>query len=706
MIVNDSHTRQERNARAADLPNHAQRCRAAMSSLASSLSGKIAYGGDYNPEQWPSEIWPRDVELMQQSGVNLVSLGIFSWAWLQPKPDVYEFDWLDRIIDLLHAGGIRIDLANASATPPPWFSHSHPESLPVDIDGVTRSYGGRQAFCPSSAAYRQAAAALTTAIAERYADHPAVVMWHVHNEYGCHNAVCYCDASAAAFRVWLQRRYGDLSELNAAWGTAFWSQRYYDWEEVLPPRRTAYYTFANPTQQLDFARFSSDELLSCFTAEAAILRAHSEKPVTTNFMGFFQPLDYWRWAGEMDLISNDHYRLAALREPAATHHLVMCGDLMRSLADGEPWLLMEHSTSAVNWQPRNPAKPAGQQRRDSLTHVARGADGILYFQWRASAAGAEKFHSAMVPHAGTDSRRWHEVVHLGGDLDRLAPVVGSRIRTRVAIAFEWQAWWGASLDSHPTTDLTTMDQITRWHRALWEQGITCDFVHPDRDLDGYHVVLVPSLYAVSDTAGERLAAVVRRGGSVVIGPFSGIVDLDDHIRLGGYPGAFAELLGVRVQEFSPLLEGDSLPLTGLDGAATGSIWTELITAEDASVLARFGAGVFGGEPAITLRHLADGGGTAYYLGTVPDPATLADILGRALTDAGVHPEVDGVAGLDVTVREADDARYVFAVNHSGAPAALPVGGFELLTGATWLPGSEVAAGGVAVVSQDLISAEQ
>ena len=388
-------------------------------------------------------------------------------------------------------------------------------------------------------------------------------MWHVHNEYGCHNAVCYCDASAAAFRAWLQRRYGELSELNAAWGTAFWSQRYYDWDEVLPPRRTAYYTFANPTQQLDFARFSSDELLACFTAEAAILREHSDKPVTTNFMGFFQPLDYWRWAGEMDLISNDHYRLAALREPAVTHHLVMCGDLMRSLSEGEPWLLMEHSTSAVNWQPRNPAKPAGQQRRDSLTHVARGADGILYFQWRASGAGAEKFHSAMVPHAGTDT----PALGRGGAAGRRPRAAALRCWAagsgpRVAIAFDWQAWWGASLDSHPTTDLGTMDAVTRWHRALWERGITCDFVHPDRDLAGYDVILVPSLYAVSDSVGEQLAAVTRRGGTVVIGPFSGIVDLDDHIRLGGYPGAFADLLGVRVEEFSPLLEGDSVPLTG------------------------------------------------------------------------------------------------------------------------------------------------
>ncbi len=299
-------------------------------------------------------------------------------------------------------------------------------------------------------------------------------------------------------------------------------------------------------------------------------------------------------------------------------------------------------------------------------------------------------------------------MRLGGDLERLAPVLGSRIRTRVAIAFDWQAWWGASLDSHPTTDLGTMDAVTRWHRALWERGITCDFVHPDRDLAGYDVILVPSLYAVSDGVGEQLAAVTRRGGTVVVGPFSGIVDLDDHIRLGGYPGAFADLLGVRVEEFSPLLEGDSVPLTGLDTAEQpcASVWSELITVKDARVLASFGGGVFAGEPAITVRVVPDGGGTAYYLGTVPDPATLSDLLLRALADAGVRPPVDDATGLDVTVREAGDTRYVFAVNHSDVPVALPVDGFELLTGAVWPTGTEVAAGSVAVVRQDPVDSDR
>ena len=299
---------------------------------------------------------------------------------------------------------------------------------------MRHSYGSRQAFAASSPDYRRAAAALTEQIAGRYKDHPAVVMWHVHNEYGCHNQPDYSDGAAAGFRTWLQNRYGTLEGLNAAWGTAFWSQRYSAWEEILPPRTSG--TWVNPTQQLDFARYSSDELLECYKAEAAIIRSHSAHPVTTNFMGFnmglHQPVDYWRWSEEMDVVSNDHYLIAEdlrnFQELAAT------ADLTRGWAQGKPWLLMEHSTSAVNWQPRNIAKAPGEMLRNSMQHVARGADGALFFQWRASRAGAEKFHSGMLPHAGTDTKVWREVVQLGQALRSLAEISGvaghRRLRAR------------------------------------------------------------------------------------------------------------------------------------------------------------------------------------------------------------------------------------------------------------------------------------
>src|SRR5574341_2082309 len=264
----------------------------------------LCFGGDYNPEQWPEPVWEDDVQRMREAGVNLVSVAIFGWAKLEPEEGGYRFDWLDRVLDLLDRNGIRADLATATASPPAWLAHRYPEILPVDRDGARAWPGGRQAFCPSSPAYLERALALVERLATRYRDHPALAMWHVGNELGCHNAHCWCDVSAEAFRRWLRRRYGTVEALNDAWGTAFWSQRYASFDEVLPPRRTL--TFGNPTQALDFRRFSSDQPLDNFRAERDVLRRITPGvPVTTNLMvGRFDECDYWAWAPEMDLVAN------------------------------------------------------------------------------------------------------------------------------------------------------------------------------------------------------------------------------------------------------------------------------------------------------------------------------------------------------------------------------------------------------------------
>ncbi|HEX8344745.1 MAG TPA: beta-galactosidase, partial [Actinoplanes sp.] len=309
----------------------------------------IAYGGDYNPEQWPEDVWVSDVALMREAGVNLVSVGIFAWSMLEPRPGRYEFGWLDRVLDLLHEGGIGIDLATPTAAPPPWFLHRHPEARPVTRDGTVLGGGARQSFCPSSPAYAEASAAITEQLARRYAGHPGLVLWHSHNEYGGANAHCYCAVSAAAFRDWLRERYGDLAALNHAWGTAFWSQRYGDWAEIDVPVLAP--SAVNPAQRLDFLRFSADAHLRNFRRERDLLhRLSPGVPVTTNFMlANCKDIDYWQWADEVDVISNDHYLQA--ERPDNHVELAMCADLTRSVARGRPWMLMEHSTSAVNWQP-------------------------------------------------------------------------------------------------------------------------------------------------------------------------------------------------------------------------------------------------------------------------------------------------------------------------------------------------------------------
>ncbi len=652
----------------------------------------LAFGGDYNPEQWPEPVWAEDVALMREAGVNLVSVAIFSWALLEPEEASFDFGWLDRVLDLLHDNGIRVDLANASASPPPWFSRRYPDSLPVTADGVRLSYGSRQAFCPSSPDYRRAAAALTTAIVRRYGEHPAVVLWHVHNEYGCHNAHCFCDVSAEAFRRWLQRRYGGLTELNASWATTFWSQHYYDWAEILPPRRSG--TWVNPGQQLDFWRFSSDELLACFQAEADILRAHSAQPVTTNFMSFFKPVDYFRWAQEMDVVSNDHYLIADDPDPA--EELAMAADLVRGLAEGRPWLLMEHSTSAVNWQPRNRAKAPGELLRNSLQHVARGSDGALFFQWRASAAGAEKFHSALLPHAGIDSRRWREVVELGGVLSSLGELAGSVVEpAEVAIVHDWQSRWAAELDSHPSVDVSPLVGTRQLYSALWRSGVRCDFVHPGGRLAGYRVLLVPHLYLLSGEHAAALRAFVEAGGTLLVSYFSGIADPADHLGLNGYPAGLRELLGVRIEEFYPLLQGESVRLSDY-GSAT--VWSELGRTEGAQQLAAYADGPVAGSPAITRNEF--GRGRAWYLGTTLADEQLAALLRRVLDGAGVAPPPGLPARVEVIRRSAAGSGFTFVINHTDEPVELELPGTELITGEPVARLLVVPAGGVRVVRAD------
>jgi beta-galactosidase len=658
----------------------------------------LAFGGDYNPEQWPEETWNEDVQLMREAGVNLVSVGIFSWSLLEPTEGTYEFGWLDRILDLLHSNGIKVDLANATASPPPWFSHKYPESLPVTADGVRHSYGSRQAFAASSPEYRRAAAALTTRIVERYKNHPAVIMWHIHNEYGCHNQPDYSDGAAAGFRTWLQTRYTTLDGLNAAWGTAFWSQRYSSWEEIIPPRTSG--TWTNPTQQLDFARYSSDELLECYKAEAAIIRQHSDHPVTTNFMGFnmglHQPIDYWRWAKHMDLVSNDHYLIAD--DPRNFQELAMTADLTRGWANGSPWLLMEHSTSAVNWQPRNIPKAPGELVRNALQHVARGADGALYFQWRASKAGAEKFHSGMLPHTGRDTKIWREVVQLGQTLQKISEITGSVVvgassAVEVAILHDTDARWASELDSHPSIDISNIQETRRWHDAFYRAGIPTDFRQSTDDLSGYKLVIAPVQYLLTDAGIKNLHDFVHSGGHLLVTYFSGIVDENDHIRLGSYPGAFADLLGIKMEEFFPLPAGRHIELTDF---GNGSLWHELGHATTAEVLASVSSGPTKGSPAVT-RNTA-GKGQAYYTATSLEPQGMAKLLSVLRNAASIEPIIPELpTDIEVVRRQKEDTSWTFFLNHGTQSAQFVASGHELITGTDLTGTLNLEPGAVAVV---------
>jgi beta-galactosidase len=639
----------------------------------------MIYGGDYNPEQWPEEIWEEDVRLMREAGVNLVSLGIFSWAKLEPRPDEYDFGWLDRIISLLHENGVMVNLATATASPPPWLAALHPDSLPVTQNGVVLHPGARQHYCPSSAAYKVRAAELVRRIADRYKDHPALGMWHVNNEYGCHVAECYCDASAEHFREWLRTRYGDLDALNEAWGTAFWSQRYGEWREIPPPRSAP--TFANPTQQLDFRRFSSDALLGLYEMEKEILQeATPDIPITTNFMGFFKPVDYWKWAPREDFVSDDSYPDPS--DPEAHIGAAMSRDLMRSLGGGAPWVLMEQTTVRVNWRKRNVPKRPGEMRLWSYGAVARGAEGIMFFQWRQSKAGAEKFHSAMVPHGPTEnSRSWREVSLLGAELGRLDELLGARGVAETAILLDWESWWALELDSKPSAAVRMREGLYSFYKPLYEAKIPVDFAHPGSDLSTYRLVIAPNLYLVTDDTVDNILQYVSDGGTLLMSFFSGIVDGRDHIRLGGYPAPFRELLGLRIEDFVPMATGEANRLDTTDGESYGcDMWADLIHLEGAEPQASYTEDFYADTPAVTRNVFGEG--AAYYLGTRPEELYTKSLLQRVYEEAGVKPTADVPPGVDAVRRKTEDASFLFLLNHNkeAVEVRVPNPGQSLLTG--------------------------
>jgi beta-galactosidase len=642
----------------------------------------VWFGGDYNPEQWPRDVWDDDVRLMNDAHVNLATVGVFSWAKLEPREGEFDFEWLDDILGRLHAGGVRVDLATATASPPPWLTKNHPEVMPVTRDGVTLWPGSRQGYCPSSPVYRDLATRLTRAMAERYGEHPALELWHVGNEYGCHVSHCYCDVSAAAFRSWLERKYGDVEALNAAWGTAFWSQHYDSFDEVHPPRATP--TFGNPTQLIDFDRFSSHELLECYRAEVRVLREVTpEVPITTNFMGFFKPADYWEWAQEVDVVSDDSYPDPA--DPDSPAFGAMSRDLMRSLGGGRPWILMEQAPSAVNWRRRNAAKAPGQMRAWSYQCVARGADGVLYFQWRQSVAGAEKFHSGLVPHAGTSGRRWREVTEFGAELARLDEVTGNTVPSRVAITMDWDTWWAIEQEATPAR-ISYVHTLFAWYKSLWELGVTVDFVRPGAPLDAYTLVVAPSQLVLSEAAAASIAAFVDGGGTLLATYQTGILDENLHVSAGGYLGALAATLGVRVEEFAPLAAPDlartgegTVPTIAVAseefGGFAGEEWSEYVDLAGAEAVATFAEGIVAGSPAITVN--ASGEGTAWYVAPMPDASGRTRLLQRVLNEAGIDPEF-GTPSEGVEIVRRGDA--VFAINHSATSVTVPLAGDELLSG--------------------------
>ena len=647
----------------------------------------IAFGGDYNPDQWSEETWDDDVRLMKKAGVNTVALAIFSWDRIQPQENRWDFGWLDRIIDKLGKAGIATDLASATATAPLWLYESHPEVLPRDKYGHPVNAGSRQSWSPTSPVFKEYALTLCRKLAERYGTNPYVTAWHMGNEYGWNNREDYSDNALEAFRAWCRRKYGTIGALNQAWGTTFWGQEMNSFDEVLIPRFMGADSMVNPGQKLDFERFGNDMLLDFYKAERdAIAEICPDKPFTTNFMVSTDQccMDYADWANEVNFVSNDHY----FHEGGEMHlDELACSDaLMDSFALGKPWYVMEHSTSAVQWKPLNMRKRKGETVRDSLAHVAMGADAINFFQWRASAFGAESFHSAMVPHAGEDTKLFRQVCELGETLRTLADagVQGSELeRSDTAILFSAESEWATRSQTLPSMKLNHWHDVRDWYRAFLNAGSRADIVPLKYDWSDYKTVVLPTVLMLSAVDTRRLADFAAAGGRVVVGYATGLIDENFHTWLGGYPGAgnglLRDMLGIRGEEFNILgsgVEGEPEAIrlgaggevaledaAALNGATT-RLWQNdvTVTGDRTQVLAMYAGEEadeweLDGMAAVTRNPY--GAGEAYFVGCDLDVADLTKLIRTYLAAPAQSQQSQANTDVLHTVRKSADAAFDF-----------------------------------------------
>ncbi|MFH9584649.1 beta-galactosidase [Streptomyces luteogriseus] len=644
------------------------------------MTHKIRYGGDYNPEQWPQEVRDEDHRLFTRAGIDTLTVGVFTWSVTQPGPDTYDFTVLDSVLDRAAAEGRRVCLATGTAALPPWLATRHPEVNRTDFEGRRHRYGQRHNFCPSSPAYREHATALASRLAERYAGHPALLAWHINNEYG---GACYCDLCAGAFREWLRDRHGTLDALNDAWWTTFWSHRYTDWAQIEPPsaltehwRGPDHTAFQGIT--LDWFRFTTDALLGCFLAEKAAIRAHDpDTPATTNFMGLFRPLDYHRWAPHLDFASWDNYPPldAPPTRPALAH------DLMRGLKDGAPFWLMEQTPSTTACRDVNPLRRPGELRIATFQAVAHGADAALYFQLRASRGACEKYHGAVVGHAGRDDTRvFREVAALGGELEALgARTLGARTPARTALLFDWDSWWALEISDGPSRLVKYPDVVHAYYRAAREAGADLDVIPQTADLTGYDVVLAPVLHLVKGDLATRLEAVAARGGTVLATFLSGRVDEHDRAFLTDVPGPLAPLMGIRVDEWDarPAEFAQTVP----ELRAQARLVFEIVLPRGAETVATYGTDFYAGTPAVTRnRH---GSGEAWYVATALDQSGVDQVVRRILARHDLLGPYAAHPAVEAATRVAPDGtRLLFLLNHAPEPARLTAHATvtDLLTG--------------------------
>ncbi len=638
---------------------------------------KMLHGADYNYEQWLDnpEVLARDFELMKLAGCNVMSVGIFSWSMIEPAEDQFEFGWLDGLLDRLAANGLKATLATPSGAKPAWLAEKYPEVRLVDDHGRREPHRLRHNHCPTSPVYRHKVRQINALLAERYAGHPALFMWHVSNEYGHTN--CRCELCLHAFREWLKVRYGSLDALNKAWWTTFWSHRYTDWQQIAPVDPSIH------GLMLDWKRFVSDQVLDFYLAETKPLREWTPGvPITTNFMLPDVGLDYWTFAPHVDVIAWDSYPRwhSEAEEWHVAARTAFFHDLHRSYKM-QPFLLIESTPSVTNWQGISRLKRPGMHQLSSLQAVAHGADGVQYFQWRQSRGGTEKFHGAVVSHAGdVQTRTFQEVTAVGELLAQLQPVIGSLNQAEVALMYDFQNEWALELAQLPRSeDKNYQERCLAHYRPFWQQGITVDVINSTfADLARYKLLIAPMLYLLQAGVAERLRDFVQAGGTLVTTYLSGMVNESDLVFSGGAPGPLKEMLGIWVEETDAIFDfqtqGVEVKFGGLKGARFPvKEYADILHLQGAESLAVYTEEFYAGSTAVSVNQF--GKGQAFYLAARLDQAFLVRFYAWLGATLGLQTGSSGEVlppGVTVQVRAMGTESFFFYQNFEPRPQLVRV----------------------------------
>ena len=640
---------------------------------------KLLHGGDYNPEQWLDrpDILEKDVSMLMEAGCNVVSLGIFSWSTLEPEEGVFHFEWLEKIIQNLYEHGISTILATPSGARPKWLADKYPEVLRVDESRHRNLFGGRHNHCYTSPVYREKVALINRKLSERLGSHPGVILWHISNEYG---GECHCPLCQKAFREWLKERYGTIEQLNKCWSTTFWSHTYQSFDQIESPSTRG--ELELHALNLDWKRFVTHQTADFIRHEIQAVRAGgSTRPVTANLMYYYDPLDYFKLAKELDIVTWDTYPSWGKKAMIETaYDNGMCHDLMRSLKR-KPFFQMESCPSATNWQGVSKLKKPGVLFAQSMQAIAHGGEGALYFQIRQSQGASEKFHGAVIDHYGeNDTRVFREVCQVGETLKAISELAGSEVKSQVAMIYDWDSRWAMEDSKGPRNDgLHHQEMLLKYYRAFRKQGMNVDLIDMDCSIEGYQVLVLPMTYMFKQGFAEKVRAFVEQGGVLITTYWSGIADDTDRCYLGGTPHGLMDVLGLRSTEIDGLFDWEENQFMPVDGNELGlfreytcKYLCDLVRLDGAQALMTYGSDFYQGYPALTVNRY--GKGSAWYVAADAEQVFQEDFIAKLLEHEEICGAVPGEIpeGLEVTTSESEDVRYYIYQNFGTGRVMLPL----------------------------------